>query len=143
MRLMTNDGRQIMVDSAKVVLILDADDAACNLYRRELARTYQVITCCTEHGAWEMLNKQQVDAIVLEPIALGDDDWNFVVRLHTDEHYAHIPIIICSTMDARRRGANMGVNAYLIKPASPQTVATAVATALSSAPVAVNPVRSS
>lgn len=131
-----------MVDATKVVLILDADDATCNLYRRELARTYQVITYSTEHEAWEMLNRQQVDALVLEPIALGDDDWNFVVRLRTDERFVHMPIIICSTLDARRRGVSMGVSAYLIKPASPQTVAAAVAAALSAAQVAVNPVRS-
>ncbi len=63
-----------MAPPSKVVLILDTDEATRELYRRELARRFRVLTCSTEHEAWAALAGQGVDALVLELTALDDDD---------------------------------------------------------------------
>ena len=121
-----------MAPPSKVVLILDTDEATRELYRRELARRFRVLTCSTEHEAWAALAGQGVDALVLELTALDDDDWSFVARLHAMEQ-AHQPaIVVCSTLDARRRGAELGAAAYLIKPVAPHALMSALAAALQS-----------
>ncbi len=106
----------------RTVLILDIDEVTGELYRRGLERRFQVITCVDERAAWEALEAHQVDSIVLEPTALDDEEWGFVAKLRTSAHYGDVPIIVCSTLDARRRGAELGATVYLIKPVTPQAL---------------------
>jgi DNA-binding response OmpR family regulator len=116
----------------QTVLILDIDEATNELYRRELGRCYHVIACTTETEAWHIV-QQGVNAIVLEPAALEDEAWSFVTRLRAAEQYCRVPIIVCSTLDARHRGAEVGATAYLIKPVSPNLLSLTIRTVLHSA----------
>lgn len=112
------------------MLILDRDEATRELYRRELSRRFQVTTCKSEDEAWETLDQQVVDAVVLELTALDDDDWSFIARLRATDRSCQLPIVICSTLDARRRGTELGAAAYLIKPVTPQVLLSALTAAL-------------
>jgi len=112
------------------VLILDPDEATRDLYRREMGRRFRVISCSTEHEAWDAMERQAVDALVLELTALDDDDWSFLARVRAMEQ-AHQPqIVVCSSLDARRRGAELGAVAYLIKPVTPQALMVALSAAV-------------
>ena len=119
-----------MASPRKVVVILDRDEATRELYRRELGRRFQVMTCKSEGEAWETLEQQIVDAVVLELTALYDEDWSFIARLRATERSRQLPVVICSTLDARRRGTELGVAAYLIKPVTPQVLLSVLTTAL-------------
>jgi len=119
-----------MASSQRVVLILDRDEATRELYRRELSRCFQVIPCKSEGEAWETLERRAVDAVVLELTALDDEEWSFVARLRTVDSGRKLPIVICSTLDARRRGSELGAVAYLIKPVTPQALCGVLWTAL-------------
>ena len=119
-----------MASPRKVVVILDRDEATRELYRRELGRRFQVMTCKSEGEAWETLEQQIVDAVVLELTALDDEDWSFIARLRATERSRQLPVVICSTLDARRRGTELGVAAYLVKPVTPQVLLSALTTAL-------------
>ena len=119
-----------MASPRKVVVILDRDEATRELYRRELGRRFQAMTCKSEGEAWETLEQQIVDAVVLELTALDDEDWSFIARLRATERSRQLPVVICSTLDARRRGTELGVAAYLIKPVTPQVLLSVLTTAL-------------
>ena len=56
--------------------------------------------------------------------------WNFVTAARTLPGYADLPIIVCSTLDERRRGAELGIAAYLVKPVVPKTLLDTVNTVL-------------
>ncbi|MBW7885613.1 MAG: hypothetical protein H3C34_23890 [Caldilineaceae bacterium] len=86
-----------------------------------------MLTCTSERAAWEIMRGRQVDVLVLEPTALNDERWGFVDRIRSLEASNTLPIIVCSTLDARRQGAEMGAAAYLIKPVSPQELAATLA----------------
>lgn len=116
-----------MGSARTVVLILDTDEATLELYSRELGRRYQVLTCTSERAAWEIIRRRQVDVLVLEPTALNDERWGFVDRIRSMEARNTLPIIVCSTLDARRQGVEMGAAAYLIKPVSPHELVTTLA----------------
>ncbi len=122
-----------MAPPQRTVLIFDIDEMTNELYRRQLRHRYQVITCTNEQDAWKVLRTQSVDAIVLEPAALDDEAWRFVTLVHASAGACAVPIVICSTLDARRRGAELGVSAYLIKPVAPQTLDTILLTVLTRA----------
>lgn len=112
-----------MAPTQTVVLILDADEATRELYRRALWHSFRVFVCASEHEAMQQMARGRVDVIVLEPVALQDKEWEFVARVRANAQYRAVPIVVCSTLDARRHGVEVGVNAYLIKPVSPQVLA--------------------
>lgn len=109
-----------MLGSAETVLIIETDEATRTLYQRELARQFRVISCASEAEAEAVLHNQVIDAMVIEPVGLHDPDWGFLVRSQA----LSIPIVLCSSLDARRRGVEMGVAAYLVKPVMPAKLLT-------------------
>ncbi len=68
------------------------------------------------------LQTKQIKAIVLEPATLGGEVWWFLSQLPPESKASHSkrpPIILCSTVDERRRWSEMGAANYLIKPVVP------------------------
>lgn len=111
------------------ILIVEADVATRELYRRELGRTYCVEACASAREAVAVLQNQQIKAIVLEPATLGDEVWWFLSQLppESNGHKLERPsIILCSTVDDRRRWSQMGASVYLIKPVVPERLLAAL-----------------
>jgi len=121
-----------MTETAVCVLVLDADEATRTLYQRTLSRKWHVVACASEVEARAALKRTRVDAVVVEPSSLNDPDWTFLRRLRArpQRNSAPVPILVCSTLDQRRMGAEMGVAAYLIKPVSPHTLQSVLETTL-------------
>ena len=101
------------------VLILEKDDATLELYRRKLGTEFSVLASSDERQALDFLRAMPIGALVLEPIALQRDLWDFVSIVRTIPACRHLPIVVCSTVDERRRRAELGVAAYLVKPVMP------------------------
>ena len=119
-----------MASIQRVVVLLENDETTRELYRRELGRQYQVIACSTEREAFEALRTVATDIVVLEPAALADENWTFISTVHHLEQYANLPIIVCSILDARRRGLETGADVYLVKPVTPAALAATLAAVL-------------
>lgn len=111
-----------MANSHGCVLVLDADEATRTLYERTLSDRWQMIGSASESHAISVLDERRVDLLVFEPATLKDEAWDFLARVRNAK--PHLPIVVCSTLDARRQGVRQGVAAYLIKPVSPQQLAT-------------------
>lgn len=111
-----------MANSQSCVLVLDADEATRTLYERTLREHWQLIGSASESDALAIIENSHVDVLVVEPTTLKDEGWNFLTRVRS--RHATLPIVVCSTLDARRQGVRQGVAAYLIKPVSPQQLAT-------------------
>ena len=113
-----------------LVLIFDSDDATRYLYQRELSRSYTVFLAGTEQEALDTLCAEEVDVLVLEPAALDDAEWSFLNRLRVAPDCNPIAVVICSTLDERRRAAEFDVDAYLIKPVLAATLLETVSAVL-------------
>jgi DNA-binding response OmpR family regulator len=112
--------RGIMSNTLPTVLIIDDDSVILNLYHRELGQDFDVITCSTKDDALEVIHNQDLDAIVLEPIAMNGQGWdllNMITLLPINTH--SFPIILCSLQDERRYGLEMGATVFLVKPILP------------------------
>lgn len=110
-----------MANSQSCVLVLDTDEATRTLYERALSDRWQMIGSASESDALALLDERRIDALVFEPATLKDQAWEFLARIRKVK--PQLPIVICSTLDARRQGVRQGVAAYLIKPVSPQQLA--------------------
>jgi DNA-binding NtrC family response regulator len=121
-----------MANSQSSVLVLDADEATRALYERALADRWRMLGSASESDALALLDGQRIDALVVEPATLKDEGWDFLARIRRSR--PALPIVVCSTLDARRKGARQGVSAYLIKPVSPQQLADVLREVLAVAP---------
>ena len=126
-----------MVGENKTVLIIENDQNTLELYQRFLKRFYRVISCDTESDALELVKNQPVSTIVLEPASPGGQGWSLLEKLRTMPQMAGIPIILCSTQDARRRGTELGATLFLLKPVLPNTLHAAIRQVLVGTPRAV------
>jgi len=102
--------------------MVDRDDPTVELYRRVLDREYEVITRGDEAGVMEVLSSIDLQAIILEPAVGGGTGWNIFTTIQKNLRERPVPVVICSTLDERKRGLDMGAAAYLVKPVPPITL---------------------
>ena len=107
---------------AGIILIVDNDVPTLELYQRELGREYRVLTCTDERHASEVLASEDISAVVLEPVALGDSGWARLAQLTRAASGRAVPVVVCSTQDDRRRNVELGARACLVKPVLPTTL---------------------
>ena len=104
------------------ILIVEDDPPTLELYRRELSRSYQVLACTDEQEALKALRTKALCAMVLEPALLGGRGWALLTTIKNSPQGHDIPVILCSTLDKRKRGLEMGAAACLVKPVLPTTL---------------------
>ncbi len=113
-----------MIDAPVSILLLEADAVTQELYARELRRHYRVFTCQDEAEALQILRTENIRAVILEPALANGAGWRLMAEMRRLQLNSPLPIILCSALDERRRGINLGAAAYLIKPVLPVTLRT-------------------
>lgn len=108
---------------SKPLLIIENDPKTLELYERTLSREYRVRGCSDEEDAYAILGQENWHAIVLEPSSWSGRGWDILTHLQHVPHEEHIPIILCSVLDERKRGLELGAAACLVKPVLPTTLA--------------------
>ena len=108
-----------MPDSSIAILLIEENQPTRELYQRELSRDFKVFACDSENEALALLHCHAVNAIVLEPALRSGQGWSFLAMLRDMAQTRAIPVILCSTMDERRRGLELGAALCLTKPVLP------------------------
>jgi DNA-binding response OmpR family regulator len=108
-----------MVDGDYTILVIEDDLPTRELYERELRLWYHVMTCDSEQQALKLLNEHPIEAVVLEPALPDDQGWHLLTLIRATPHLCKVPIILCSTQNARRRAMMLGATVYLTKPVLP------------------------
>lgn len=111
-----------MQPSVPAILIIDSDRPTLELYQRELSHHYQIFACSEVQQALALLQAHPISAVVLEPSAPDDQGWSLLADIKRLPGPASVPVVLCTTLDERKRGMEMGVAAYLIKPVLPVTL---------------------
>jgi DNA-binding response OmpR family regulator len=111
-----------MPDASLAILLLEADPVTRELYERELDRHYQVFTGRDESEALQVLRTVDIRAVVLEPAMSDGAGWHLMENIQSMQLRSPLRIILCSVLDERRRGMNLGAAAYLVKPVLPKTL---------------------
>lgn len=107
---------------ARTVLIVEPDATTAQLYRRELGRHFQVLTCSTARDAAEVITAEPLSAIVLEPSGAASTADAVVASLKDAVAVSATPLIICSVLDDRSVGQALGASLYLVKPVLPASL---------------------
>jgi DNA-binding response OmpR family regulator len=104
------------------IVIIEGDPLTAELYQRELRRYFHVITCTEIAAALDAIQEYEPCAVVLEPAGLGKKGWDLLVTLKSTPALQSVPVILCSTLDERRKGLEMGAISFLLKPVLPSTL---------------------
>ncbi|MCB0205923.1 MAG: response regulator [Anaerolineae bacterium] len=108
-----------MVQHMPTILLVEQDDATRELYQRELGRRFRVVAINDVEQTLVLLQNEQFDALVLEPTVSNGAGWSVLETLQASPPRAPVRIVLCSALDERRRGMNLGAAAYLVKPVLP------------------------
>ena len=108
--------------SAQTILIIECDLPTLELYQRELSRDYQILACSEAQQALPLMQTNSVSAVVLEPSTPDEQGWSLLAAIKSLPGLSAIPVVLCSTLDERKRGMEMGAVAYLVKPVLPTTL---------------------
>lgn len=108
-----------MPGGLREILIVERDQPTAELYQRALSRDYLVFIGIDERAALDVLATRPISAVVLEPALDGGQGWQILAAIREVCGIRSIPIVVCSTLDERRRAMNAGASAYLTKPALP------------------------
>jgi len=111
-----------MQATTQAILIVACDLPTLELYQRELSRDYQNLTCNEAQQALTLLHTHRISAVVLEPSAPDEQGWSLLAAIKRMPGPSPIPVVLCNTLDERKRVMEMGTAAYLIKPVLPTTM---------------------
>ena len=99
--------------------MVESDLPTIELYCGVLSQEYEVLARHNESGALEALSSSNVRAIIVEPALGGGRGWGILAAIQNTIQQHHIPLIVCTTSDQRKRGLEMGAAAFLVKPVLP------------------------
>ena len=109
------------------LLVVEPDQVTREMYVRELARTWRVLACSDNLSALAHLTSDTVNAVVLEPVMPGGENWSLVAAVRANSATATIPVLICSVVSDRGPGMALGATAHLVKPVAPHQLVKEVA----------------
>jgi DNA-binding response OmpR family regulator len=104
------------------VLIIENNPPTLELYRRELSRHFQVLACEDSSQAMTFAGTPDLAAVVLEPAVSNNKGWKLFADLKEFFRDREVPIILCSTLDERKRGQEAGAADFLVKPVLPSVL---------------------
>jgi DNA-binding response OmpR family regulator len=104
------------------ILIVENNNPTLELYRRELSRYFQVLACSEVMEAMVLVTTSKLEAVVLEPAVSNGQGWKLLSELKQFLNENSLPIILCSTLDERKRGQEAGAVDFLVKPVLPSVL---------------------
>ncbi len=99
------------------ILAIDQEREVINLYQRYLQNHgFEIIPLTDPANAQKIAQEMQPLLITLDIVSTSGDGWELLKDLKTDPATRHIPVIVCSILDEREKGLNLGASEYLLKP---------------------------
>jgi signal transduction histidine kinase/DNA-binding response OmpR family regulator/HAMP domain-containing protein len=104
-------------ETRPVILTIDDDPGVLDIYRRYLDKAgYAVIGVTNAQNIVDLVRQLQPVAVVLDVVMPGKDGWEAIAELKRGEDTRQVPVILCSIVEDRQRGIDLGAAEYLVKP---------------------------
>ena len=100
------------MDRKTSIILIENDPLSLTLYKRELAKYYQVIECHAEEHLTALLEQLPNVVVIVEPVGANKWAWKFLEQL-TEISF---PIVFCTVLDMQKQAHNVGYSLYLRKP---------------------------
>jgi signal transduction histidine kinase/CheY-like chemotaxis protein len=106
------------IDPSKMPILIVEDEPESRLVYEKYLRDspFQTLAVSNLRQARAALAQYPFRAIVLDIVLRGEDTWNWLAALKSDEATRSIPILVASAVEDRGKGLALGADAYCIKP---------------------------
>ena len=103
-------------------MLIEKDEVTLDLYQRELSKSFAVLAFTETTGVLEIMAKQDIQAVVIEPEIHYGQGWELIHSIHMTFPNRFIPVIVCSTRDTDYINLGGEVTKHLTKPVLPKTL---------------------
>ncbi|MBI4055171.1 MAG: response regulator [Elusimicrobia bacterium] len=103
----------------KTILVIDDEPEILDLVRISLEReSYRCATCSSGRLAWETIQQEKPDLIILDVMLPGIDGYSLQLKMSQDENTKKIPIIVLTALEPSRTLFRKfpQVSAFMTKP---------------------------
>src|SRR5207248_8308162 len=103
-------------EDARTVLIIDDDAAVHDFMSRSFAKHgIRALTANNGSEGLRMAHELRPDLITLDVLMAGIDGWQVLAELKADPDLSHIPIVMLTVVDDKKKGYLLGATDYLVK----------------------------
>jgi DNA-binding response OmpR family regulator len=101
------------------VLVVEDEEATCLLYERFMkGSAFRPVYAASVREAEEQWLAQPPVAVLLDIALKGEDSWRWLADVKSDPRRAHVPVVLATETDDKRKGLALGADAYYVKPLS-------------------------
>ncbi len=116
-----------------VILLVDDNEEILEFVENELAEKYEIVKALDGGEALNVLKRVAVQLIVCDVMMPVMDGFELCKIIKTNFDYSHIPVILLTaknTMQSKIQGLELGADAYIEKPFSPEYLKVQIANLL-------------
>jgi two-component system, chemotaxis family, sensor kinase CheA len=111
----------------KLKILLAEDSVLVRTQEKRLleAAGYEVVTAIDGQDAYDKLQTSYFDAVISDIEMPNLDGFSFTERIRQNEEYSELPIVLVTSLgtdEDKRKGAEVGANAYIVKGQFSQNV---------------------
>jgi DNA-binding response OmpR family regulator len=117
-----------------LLLLADDNEEILEFLEHELREKYDVLKSLDGREALDLLKEHVVQLLISDVVMPVMDGFELCRIIKTDLEYSHIPVILLTaknTMQSRIEGLELGADAYIEKPFSPEYLKVQIANLLS------------
>jgi two-component system cell cycle response regulator len=105
------------------VLIVDDNEEIIDFISEDLEETYHILKAANGREALDILTKEAVQLVISDVMMPVIDGFELCKEIKSNFNYSHIPIILLTaknTLQSKIQGLELGADAYIEKPFSPE-----------------------
>jgi DNA-binding response OmpR family regulator len=117
-----------------LLLLVDDNEEILEFLEHELNEKYTVIKALNGHEALQIIKDEAVQLIICDIMMPVMDGFELCKIIKTNFEYSHIPVILLTarnTLQSKIEGLELGADAYIEKPFSPEYLQVQIANLLS------------
>lgn len=115
------------------ILLVDDNEDILDFISDDLGEKYHVLTALNGEDALDLLGTHSVQLVISDVMMPGIDGFELCRRIKSDFEHSHIPVVLLTaknTLQAKIQGLELGADAYIEKPFSPEHLQVQIANLL-------------
>src|ERR1700712_2026748 len=115
------------------ILLVDDNEEILEFIADDLNETYHIFTAINGREALNVIGLETVHLVISDIMMSVMNGYELCKQIKSDFHYSHIPVILLTakdTMQSKIQGLELGADAYIEKPFSPQHLQVQIANLL-------------
>jgi len=116
------------------ILLVDDNEEILDFISEELSEKYTILKAFNGKEALDVLQEEAVQLVVSDIMMEVMDGFELCRRIKTNFEYSHIPVILLTaknTLQSKIEGLEIGADAYIEKPFSPEHLQVQIANLIS------------